>query len=304
MPAPGPAPAPAAHDAARPDPGPERIAALNCAEAITHAQRRATPADARMDAEVDTRTRPRARPDDSPTVRRHELPTARPRPTLPPAPTRPGTEASGGAGRRRLDVRREHWATGDTRERPTLVRAPHRSPGRALASWVAVLLVAVLTAIGLRTFVVESFWIPSASMEPTLHGCAGCNNDRVLVNKTSYRVHAVHRGDVVVFDKPAVVDDPDKYLIKRVIGLPGDVVSGHDGSVWIGNRPLDEPYVNPACGPQEPFAPITVPDDEVLVLGDNRCNSFDGRLFGTIAEETILGRAFVIIWPVERRHWL
>jgi signal peptidase I len=183
--------------------------------------------------------------------------------------------------------------------------SPRRMPGvRGIASWAAVIVVAVLVATALRVFVVESFWIPSASMEPTLHGCSGCNNDRVLVNKTSYRLHAVHRGDVVVFDRPPAVPDPDKYLIKRVVGLPGDVVSGHDGHVWIGSRPLTEPYLNPACGPQESFPAATVPAGKVFVMGDNRCDSFDSRMFGAVSESAVVGRAFLIVWPVAHRHWL
>lgn len=173
-----------------------------------------------------------------------------------------------------------------------------------MASWVAVVVVAVLVAAGLRLFVVESFWIPSGSMEPTLHGCSGCNNDRVLVNKLSYRVHGINRGDVIVFDKPVGVVDPDKYLIKRVIGLPGETISGHDGHVWVGNRPLTEPYSNPTCGPQDSFPATTVPAGKVFLMGDNRCDSYDSRIFGPIAEATVVGRAFMIVWPVSDRHWL
>lgn len=187
-----------------------------------------------------------------------------------------------------------------TRQRP-----PQRTSRlRGWLSWIAVIVVAVLVATCLRVFVVESFWIPSASMEPTLHGCSGCNNDRVLVNKTSYELHSVHRGDVIVFDKPPSVSDPDKYLIKRVIGLPGDVISGHDGKVWIDNRPLTEPYANPKCGPQASFTPSVVPAGKVFVMGDNRCDSYDSRIFGAVSESTIVGRAFMIVWPFQRRHWL
>ena len=175
---------------------------------------------------------------------------------------------------------------------------------RGLLPWVAVIVVALLISFGLRLFVVESFWIPSPSMEPTLHGYHGCNNDRVLVDKVSYRLHPIRRGDVVVFDRPKEVVDPDKYLIKRVIGIPGDTVSGHDGKVWIGNRPLSEPYLNSKCGRQPPFRATTVPSGKVFVLGDNRCDSFDSRLFGSIPTSTVVGRAFLVIWPISHRHWL
>ena len=124
------------------------------------------------------------------------------------------------------------------------------------------------------------------------------------MDKVSYRLHPIRRGDVVVFDRPKEVVDPDKYLIKRVIGIPGDTVSGHDGKVWIGNRPLSEPYLNSKCGPPPPFRATTVPPGRVFVLGDNRCDSFDSRLFGSIPTSTVVGRAFLVIWPISHRHWL
>jgi signal peptidase I len=188
--------------------------------------------------------------------------------------------------------------------RPPL--SARRSSGRirGLIAWVAVIVVALLISFGLRLFVVESFWIPSPSMEPTLHGCHGCNNDRVLVDKISYRLHPIRRGDVVVFHRPKEVVDPDKFLIKRVIGIPGDTVSGHDGKVWIGDRPLSEPYLNSKCGPQTPFRATTVPPGKIFVLGDNRCDSFDSRLFGSIPTSAVVGRAFLVVWPISHRHWL
>lgn len=144
-------------------------------------------------------------------------------------------------------------------------------------------------------------------MEPTLHGCPGCEPDLVMVDKLSYRFGKVSRGDVVVFSKPPALDSNDKQLIKRVIGLPGDVVSGHDGKVWIGSEALNEPYVNKICSPQPGslvFAPVTVPSGHYFVMGDNRCNSEDSRYFGAIAGNTIVGRAFATVWPWKRLRWL
>ena len=89
--------------------------------------------------------------------------------------------------------------------------------------------VAGMLAVTLRTFVVEPFWIPSESMEQTLHGCTGCNDDRLLVDKLSYKLHPVHRGDVVVFRRPPSVNASERVLIKRVIGLSGETVRGRDG---------------------------------------------------------------------------
>jgi signal peptidase I len=159
-------------------------------------------------------------------------------------------------------------------------------------------------ALGLRAFLVEPFFVPSASMEPTLHGCPSCNDDRVLVSRLSYKLHSVHRGDVVVFNKPPSLQLNDTNLIKRVIGLPGETVSAHGGSVYVGDRRLSEPYVNPKCVGTADFGPVTVPAGDAFMMGDNRCNSTDSRVFGPVAESKIVGRAFVIVWPLGRIHWL
>ncbi|HZE50394.1 MAG TPA: signal peptidase I [Jatrophihabitantaceae bacterium] len=228
-----------------------------------------------------------------------ELPDPAPPPTLPAPPPRPVSP---------LDETQIIEAIppddrGEIPRRSHRRRPPTRQFGFPIRLLVLVV-VAALLALGLRTFVVEPFWIPSESMEPTLHGCAGCNNDRLLVDKLSYRLHAVHRGDVVVFHRPPGVDAPENVLIKRVIGLPGETVSGHDGKVWIGSRSLEESYVNPACHGTTDFAAVTVPSGRYFMMGDNRCNSSDSRVFGPIPKSSIIGRAFLIIWPVGRIHWL
>jgi signal peptidase I len=140
-------------------------------------------------------------------------------------------------------------------------------------------------------------------MEPTLHGCAGCTDDHVLVDKISYRAHDVRSGDIVVFHRPAnATDIPEKVLIKRVVALPGDVIELKKGRVYVNGLLLDEPYVNKKCGTR-PTQPLTatsewkVPGNDVFVMGDNRCQSEDSRVFGPIAKSSIIGRAFAIIWP-------
>jgi signal peptidase I len=174
----------------------------------------------------------------------------------------------------------------------------------ALGTIVLLLLVSTLSIFVVRPYVIEPFYIPSASMEPTLHGCPGCEPDRVLVDKLTYRFRDPGRGEIVVFNRPADLQASESRLIKRVIGLPGDVVSGHDGSVWIGNARLDEPYVEPNCDGTRDFAAVTVPKGDVFLMGDNRCNSLDGRVFGPVKESTIVGRAFMVVWPADRVHWL
>jgi signal peptidase I len=180
-----------------------------------------------------------------------------------------------------------------------------KSQVRNLIEWAGVIGGAILIAVVVRTFVFQTFWIPTPSMSPTL-----VKNDRVLVNKLSYRFHDPRRGDVVVFERPP--NEPEgetKDLIKRVIGLPGERISIYDGKVHIDGRALDEPYthgkpsLNPGeCGNGEVDGLYTdeglrIPDDTVFVMGDNRTDSHDGRCFGPIDQDLIVGRAFLIIWP-------
>ncbi len=171
--------------------------------------------------------------------------------------------------------------------------------------WAAVVIGALVVALVVKTFLFQAFYIPSASMEPTLE-----KGDRVLVNKVSYDLHDVHRGDIIVFelDEDEVGPDGIKDLIKRVVGLPGDVVESRDGVVYVNDRALDEPYLAEGTvtgDPQDSRNPAierqTVPEDHVFVLGDNRSNSADSRYpyRGPIPIDTIVGRAFVLVWPID-----
>ena len=156
-----------------------------------------------------------------------------------------------------------------------------------------------------KTFLFQAFYIPSESMKPTLNV-----GDRVLVNKVSYRVHDVNRGDIVVFETPPKAKDANgeiKDLVKRVIALPGESFSTHDGGVLINGRPLKEPYLQKGvqtCAPNSAATscgdvePTTIPSGDVLVLGDNRPASKDSRFFGPIKESSIVGRVFLRIWPL------
>ena len=181
---------------------------------------------------------------------------------------------------------------------PIRRRRRQRSSTRNAVEWLVVIIGAVVVALLIKTFVVQAFRIPSDSMVPTLQ-----DGDRVLVNKLSYDAHDVNRGDVVVFHRPpnlvAAEGDPED-LIKRVIGLPGETVSSRDGIVYIGDRRLTEPYLPEGTTTFNLDAPITVPEDHILVMGDNRGNSTDGRPFGPIPIDSVIGRAFVIMWPPGR----
>jgi signal peptidase I len=181
---------------------------------------------------------------------------------------------------------------------------------RAITALVVLALLAAAVA-AVRAFLVAPYYIPSASMEPTLHGCATCDNDRVIVDKLSYHMHAVHRGDVVVFNRPTTWAVPDKVLIKRVIGLPGDRLSLRDRHLYVNGLRLVEPYVNSQCPPMSTLRAGTpahrlgpVPAGEIFVMGDNRCDSSDSRIFGPVPESDLIGRAVVIFWPPKRLHYL
>ncbi len=179
---------------------------------------------------------------------------------------------------------------------------------RNAREWVVVVSSALALALVLRAFVLGSFYIPSGSMIPTLG-----IKDRVLVNKLSYRKlgpigHDVNRGDVVVFARPpgAPSNDGIKDLIKRVIGLPGDVVEFSEGRVIINGRLLEEPYLAETVQtfPKSLGPKIEVGEGQVLVLGDNREDSRDGRYFGPIDTSLIVGRAMVRFWPYDHLGWL
>lgn len=187
--------------------------------------------------------------------------------------------------------------------KPRPPKAP-KSQTRNILEWVAVIGGAILIAVVVRTFILQTFWIPSPSMSPTL-----VENDRVLVNKLAYRFHDVNRGDVVVFERPPNEPPSEiKDLIKRVVALPGERVSVMDGKVSVDGRELDEPYTHgletvldacpityvPGIDTEQGFE---VPEGHVLVMGDNRVNSHDGRCFGAIDEDLIVGRAFFLMWP-------
>ena len=194
---------------------------------------------------------------------------------------------------------------------------------RTILEWLAVVGSALLVALLIKTFVLQAFWIPSESMETTIN-----ENDRILVNKLSYRLHDVRRGDLVVFQKldgfPGDTDD----IIKRAIGLPGETIEVRsDGRIWIwgpGETPddallLNEPYLDPQnalfrppsgsdpvssdiwnerCLNQRTPGRCTLGPDSFFMLGDNRQRSSDSRFFGPVPEDNIVGRAFLRIWPL------
>jgi signal peptidase I len=181
---------------------------------------------------------------------------------------------------------------------------------KAVRDWVIVLVVALVVALGIRTYVFQQFYISGPSMETTLY-----QPNRVLVNKLSYRLHGVNRGDVVVFDRVTSNGESIQHddLIKRVVGLPGEKISISKCVVYVNKVALEEPYLdtrdteqvnlNDRCNQPE-MAEVLVPQKQVFVLGDNRPQSMDSRNFGPVDEDRIVGRAFVVLWPMSRWRWL
>lgn len=153
------------------------------------------------------------------------------------------------------------------------------------------LLVAIILALIIRLFVFQPFVIPSGSMEPTLQV-----NDRIITLKFSYYFGEPNRGDVVVFKYPR---DPKRVFVKRVIGVGGETVTLQDSTLYINGEPVPEPYLPPDLEFAD-FGPIEVPEGHLFVLGDNRNNSDDSRVWGFVQEDLLIGKSVAIYWPFER----
>jgi signal peptidase I len=167
---------------------------------------------------------------------------------------------------------------------------------RRLIEWALVIVLGLLVAVVLRAFVIQAFYIPSGSMEPTL-----MPQDRILVNKLSYMFHPPREGNIVVFTKPAGVLLPSNIhdLVKRVIGLPGQTIWSSDGQVYINGHRLAEPFLPPGTQTHS-LHRQTIPPHEYFVMGDNRSNSEDSRVFGPIPGSSIVGQVVVRFWPLSR----
>jgi signal peptidase I len=201
-------------------------------------------------------------------------------------------------------------------DEPPPPRAPRRVPWRSLARWALVALIAVVLAIVVRTFVAQFYGVPSTSMSPAIE-----RGDRIVVDKLSYHLHEIRRGDVVVFARPAeavdvYADGETDDLVKRVIGVPGETLVIRDDHVEIDGQRLDEPWLAPGtvtrvwdrekhyahdCTPDDP---CPIPAGTVWVMGDNRTGSQDSRYFGPVAEDQVLGRAVAVFWPWSHHHGL
>ena len=174
---------------------------------------------------------------------------------------------------------------------------------KQIFEWIVVIAIALIVAMLVRLFLLQQFYISGPSMETTMF-----SDNRVLVSKLAYKIGDIDRGDVVVFDRATMNGSQIEHddLIKRVIGLGGESIEIRDCSVYIDGTKLDEPYLpsrdiglanlSDRCGVVS--MPLTnIENDEVFLVGDNRPQSFDSRMFGPIKKDLIIGQAFVLMWP-------
>ena len=181
---------------------------------------------------------------------------------------------------------------------------------RVVLDWFFTIAGAILIVFALKAWVVNPYRIPSSSMEPTLHcakpaqGCETRFSDRVLANRFVYHFRDPKRGEIIVFKTPPEAEvrcGAGGTFVKRLIGLPGEVVSERDGFVYINGRRLDEPYIKPDRRDSEP--PRTWPKiapDHYFFMGDNRRQSCDSRSWGTVPRKNLIGEVFFVYWPPNR----
>jgi signal peptidase I len=174
---------------------------------------------------------------------------------------------------------------------------------KQIFEWIVVIAIALIVAMLVRLFLLQQFYISGPSMETTMF-----SDNRVLVSKLAYKVGDIDRGDVVVFDRATMNGSQIEHddLIKRVIGLGGESIEIRDCSVYIDGKKLNEPYLpsrdiglanlSDRCGVVS-MPLTTIENDEVFLVGDNRPQSFDSRMFGPIKKDLIIGQAFVLMWP-------
>ena len=181
-------------------------------------------------------------------------------------------------------------------------------PWRTLVDWLVTIAVAVALVLAFQAAVAKPYVIPTPSMEPTLHcakptaNCEGRFNDRVIANRLAYRFSDPKRGQIVVFKAPQTAErcgagDAGSTFVKRIIGLPGDLVSEGDGVIYINGDRLIEPYVHASRRGHEDGRWPRVAPGHYFLLGDNRVHSCDSRRWGTVSRSNLIGPVMLTYWP-------
>jgi signal peptidase I len=223
------------------------------------------------------------------------------------------TRSNGGSGRPRNLTPVPPRSTSDDADRAlpapvdpanTPVRGRERanpaplSPKRSAVEWAIVIGGAVFVAFVVRVLLLQVFFIPSESMDRTLQ-----IDDKVLVDKLTHRFTKVERGQIVVFTRPPGLPESNiKDLVKRVIAVEGDTIEAVEGQVYVNGQPLNEPYLKLKLSTMN-LPKTTIGAGHLFVMGDNRQNSTDSRVFGPIPESTVVGHARAILWPFGHATW-
>ena len=184
-------------------------------------------------------------------------------------------------------------------------------PWRTIVDWLVTVAVAIAAVLVFQAEVAKPYVIPTPSMEPTLHcakpvpQCEGRFSDRVIANRLAYSLRDPARGDIVVFETPASAErcglgDGGSTFVKRIVGLPGEVVSAREGVVYVDGDRLVEPYLTPSRRGRETASWPRVAPNHYFVLGDNRMHSCDSRAWGTVPRGNLIGPVVVTYWPPNR----
>jgi signal peptidase I len=185
-------------------------------------------------------------------------------------------------------------------------------PWRVTIEWLVTIAGAIAIVLAIKQWVVNPYRIPTSSMEPTLHcarpesECLARFSDRVLACRFCYRIADPKRGDIVVFNTPPRATKEcgtGGVYVKRLIGLPGDVLEERNGYVFINGRKLDEPYVRPARRDGRVIPPTRIPRGRYFMMGDNRVSSCDSRRWGTVPRANVIGKVIATYWPPQRLHF-
>ena len=185
---------------------------------------------------------------------------------------------------------------------PTASSRPTKRRNRVIVEWFVILVAAVLISVLVRTFVFETYFVPSDSMYPTLHV-----GDRIIVDKLSVDLGTINTGDIVVFKAPAAVakdcNDNVADLVKRVIGVPGDVLTSKGNTIYINGKALKEKWLHtePLGGA---IGHVHLKAGQYFMVGDHHFNSCDSRMWGIVPRSSIIGKVFLRIWPLSRFTWI